>query len=148
MSLWKINLGSLQYHKLWFFNPNLIWALLISLLSLLTKIVIIFYQFDILLRKSKLSFSKHPITKPENFILVSQIKSVIFIVQRLMRLNFTQWLIYKLLLALWKLCYGVNFCGLLCHFKQTLKLNFQIWLASRTRLCFGQNMLCDKQAQS
>ena len=36
---------------------------------------------------------------------------------------------------------------LLCHFKQTLKLNFHIWLASRTRLCFGQNMLCDKQAQ-
>ena len=59
-----------------------------------------------------------------------------------MCVNFAQWLIYKLLWALWKLGYGVNFCGLLCHFKPTLKLNFHIWIVSRTTLCFGQNMLC------
>ena len=45
-----------------------------------------------------------------------------------------------------KVIYGVNFCGLLCHFKPVLKLNFHIWLASRARLCFGQNMQSDKQA--
>ena len=65
-----------------------------------------------------------------------------------MHVNFAKWLVYKLLWDLWKFGYGGNVCGLLCHFKQSLKLNFHIWLSSRTRLCFGQNMESDKQAQS
>ena len=42
---------------------------------------------------------------------------------------------------------GVTFCGLLCLVNQTLQLNFQSWLASRKKLCFGQNIESDKEAK-
>ena len=58
---------------------------------------------------------------------------------------FAQLLIFKLLRVFWKELHNATYCGLQCHFRQTLKLNIQFWLGSRTRLCFGQNIPNGKQ---